>query len=329
MKSAILDSRFSKLLCSGAIALSCLVTLVAAQQTPTKTAAKGKPAAAAAQGKTFATAEAAADALIDATEKYDVAALDEILGPDGKDIVHSGEPARDKELSQAFAAQARQKKSVAKDPKNPLRATLIVGPEDWPFPCPIVKRAGKWSFDTKVGLKELLFRRVGRNELDAIQACHMFVEAQHDYALTKHDGSGINQYARRIISTPGKQDGLAWQNPDGQWVGPLGENVARAISRGYAGTGVEPFHGYYFKVLTGQGPAAPLGQMDFLVKDVMIGGFAMIAAPAQYRITGVKTFMVSHDGVVYEKDLGPNTLDLAKKIDRFNPDKTWTPVKEQ
>ena len=330
MKTSFLNSPLSKLLCLvGTIALSCFLTFGAATQTTTKPAPKAKPAAAVAKTRTFPTAEQAADALIDATEKFDVAALDEILGPDGKDIIHSGEPARDRELSQAFAAQAREKKSVAKDPKNALRATLIVGKEDWPFPVPIVKRGGKWTFDTKAGLQELLYRRIGRNELDAIQACHMFVDAQHDYALAKHDGSGVNQYARRIISTPGKQDGLAWQNPDGQWVGPLGENVARAIQRGYAGTGAEPFHGYYFKVLTGQGPAAPLGQMDFLVKDVMIGGFALIAAPAQYRITGVKTFMVSHDGVVYEKDLGPNTLDLARKIDRFNPDKTWSPVQEQ
>src|SRR5262249_54022842 len=160
----------------------------------------------------------------------------------------------------------------------------------------------------------------GRNELDAIQICRGFVEAEHEYAMTKHDGARVNQYAQRIISTPGKQDGLAWRNSDGTWEGPVGENVARAIERGYSNRN-EPYHGYFFTVLKGQGPDAPLGQMDYLVNGAMIGGFALLAVPAQYRVTGVKTFMVSNDGVVYEKDLGPNTLELAKKIDRFNPDK--------
>ena len=197
---------------------------------------------------------------------------------------------------------------------------------DWPFPVPIVKRGGKWSFDAKAGRQEIFLRRIGRNELDAIQICHGFVEAQHEYALLKREGSGVNQYAQRIISTPGKQDGLAWQNANGTWGGPVGENAARAIESGYKAG--EPYHGYYFKVLKGQGPAAPLGEMDFVVKGLMIGGFALIATPAQYRVTGVKTFMVSHDGVVYEKDLGPNTLEVAKGIERFNPDKTWSPVSE-
>jgi hypothetical protein len=163
--------------------------------------------------------------------------------------------------------------------------------------------------------------------LDAIQICRGYVEAQHDYALLKHDNSGVNQYAQRIISTAGTQDGLAWQNADGTWGGPLGEKVAAAIARGYSSRTV-PYHGYFFKVLKGQGPAAPLGEMDFLVKDVMIGGFALIATPAQYRNTGVQTFMVSHDGVVYQKDLGPKSLELFQTIDRFNPDKSWSPVTE-
>src|SRR5262249_46183555 len=153
-----------------------------------------------------------------------------------------------------------------------------------------------------------------------------FVEAQHEYALTKHDNSHVNQYAQTIIGTPGKQDGLAWQKPDGTWDGPVGENVARAIARGYSGKADEPYHGYFFKVLSGQGPAAPLGQMDYMVNGAMIGGFALIAFPAQYRVTGVKTFIVGSNGVVYQKDLGVNTLDVVKNIERFNPDKSWTPV---
>jgi hypothetical protein len=173
-----------------------------------------------------------------------------------------------------------------------------------------------------------MYRRIGGNELDAISICRHYVEAQHEYALTKRGTSGVNQYAQRIISTAGQQDGLAWQNSDGTWAGPIGEKVAQAIARGYSSR-TEPFHGYFFKILKGQGPAAPLGELDFVVKDVMIGGFALIAFPAQYRVTGVQTFMVSHDGVVYQKDLGPKTVDLAAEIERFNPDKTWIPVVDQ
>jgi Protein of unknown function (DUF2950) len=277
-----------------------------------------------ASARTFPTPQLAADALIAAAEKFDEAELKDILGPDSWDIVHTGEPARDREVANAFAAQARIKNNVSLQPKNPRRAFLSIGEDEWPFPLPIVKGAGGWAFDAKAGRQEILYRRVGRDELDAIQICRGFVEAQHDYALMKHDGSGVNQYAQQIISTPGKQDGLAWQNADGTWGGPVGEKAAQAIAKGYSRN--EPYHGYFFKVLKGQGPAAPLGELDFVVKGVMIGGFALIAAPAQYRITGVKTFMVSHDGVVYEKDLGPKTLELFKTIDRFNPDRSWTPV---
>ncbi|HEU0252474.1 MAG TPA: DUF2950 domain-containing protein [Pyrinomonadaceae bacterium] len=286
----------------------------AAQQTP----------ATQAQAKTFATAQAAADALVDAAEKYDEAALTEVLGSDSYDIVHTGEPARDREVAMAFAAQARTKNRVSTD-KGGRRAFLLVGEDEWPFPLPIVKQKGGWAFDARAGRQEILYRRIGRNELDAIQICRGFVEAQHEYALLKREGSGVNQYAQRIISTPGKQDGLAWQKADGTWDGPVGEKVANAIQRGYTNR-TEPYHGYFFKVLKGQGPAAPLGRLDFVVKDVMIGGFALIAFPAQYRATGVQTFMVSHDGVVYQKDLGPQTKELASQIELFNPDKTWTPV---
>jgi hypothetical protein len=219
------------------------------------------------------------------------------------------------------------KMGVSLDPKSKRRAFISVGNDDWPFPVPIVKTGTVWSFDSKAGLNEILLRRIGRNELDAIEISHGFVEAQNEYVLTKHEGSHVNQYAQKIISTPGKQDGLAWQNPDGTWGGPIGENVARAIEHGYS-TKAQPYHGYFFKVLKGQGPDAPLGQMDYVVNGAMIGGFALIAFPAEYGVTGVKTFMVSNDGVVYEKDFGPKTVEIARKIDRFNPDKTWSPVEE-
>ena len=278
------------------------------------------------KAKSFPTAEEAAKALIEAAEKYDEAALVQILGPESYDIIHTGEPARDREVAQKFAAEARAKNHVAQ-PKNSRRAFLSIGEDEWPFPVPIVKGPSGWSFDARAGRTEILYRRIGSNELNAIEICRGYVEAQHEYALIKR-GAGVNQYAQRIISTPGKQDGLAWRNEDGSWGGPIGEKVAAAIERGYKDRS-EPFHGYFFKVLKGQGPAAPLGELDFVVKDVMIGGFALIAFPAQYRVTGVQTFMVSHDGAVYQKDLGPKTLELAAAIDRFNPDKSWTPVVEQ
>ena len=281
----------------------------------------------AASQTTFATARAAADALVSASESFDVPALKAILGPDGEGLVVTAEPVKDRETATAFAAQAREKLTVDPDPKNPNRAVLSVGKEDWPLPIPIVLKNGTWRFDSKAGRQELLYRRIGRNELDAIQICRGYVEAQHEYALVKHDGSAINQYAQRIISAPGKQDGLAWRNPDGTAGGPVGEDIARIIELGYTDKAT-PYHGYFFKVLKGQGPAAAMGEMDFVVKGVMIGGFALVAAPAEYLVTGVKTFIVSHDGVVYEKDLGEGTLNVFKAMERYNPDKTWKLVLE-
>jgi DUF2950 family protein len=299
------------------LSLSVMLLLSFVPLTPAQTTVATK-------GKAFPTAQDAANALIEAAEKYDEPAMTEILGPDSYDIIHTGEPARDREVAKEFAEQARLKNKVVMQARNTRRAFLNIGDDDWPFPVPLVKGPTGWSFDTKAGRTEILYRRVGNNELSAIQICRGYVEAQQEYALAKKEG-GVNQYAQRIISTPGTQDGLAWQNADGTWGGPIGEKVAAAIARGYNNRN-EPFHGYFFKVLKGQGPAAPLGEMDFVVKGVMIGGFALIAFPAQYRVTGVQTFMVSHDGVVYQKDLGPKTVELANAIDRYNPDKSWTPV---
>jgi hypothetical protein len=198
----------------------------------------------------------------------------------------------------------------------------VVGEAEWPLPIPLLKRNGKWSYDASAGRQEILLRRIGENELDAIRICRGFVEAQHEYAIEKHDASDLNEYAQRIISTPGKHDGLAWQNPDGSWGGPVGEAIARAIAEGYTAN-PQAYHGYYFKVLKGQGPDALMGQMNFVVNGAMIGGFALAAVPAQYRVTGIKTFIVSHEGTVYEKDLGPETLKALKQIEVYNPDKTW------
>jgi Protein of unknown function (DUF2950) len=272
--------------------------------------------------KTFATPKQAADALVQAAADFDVAALKEILGPGGEDLVESEDTVRDKERATTFATKAREKESVVIDPQNPDRAIFSIGSEDWPLPIPIIKRNGKWLFDSKAGRQEILFRRIGTNELDAIQICRGYVEAQHEYALKKHDGAEVNQYAQKIIATSGKEDGLAWQNSDGSWGGPVGENIAKAIQQGYSSKS-QPYHGYYFKILKGQGPDTPLGAMDFVVNGAMIGGFALAAAPAEYRVTGVKTFIVSYEGVVYQKDLGADTLNIFKSMELYNPDKTW------
>ena len=278
--------------------------------------------------KQFDNPKQATDALIQATETFDVPALEEILGPDSADLISSEDPVQDKQRAVAFATRAKEKMAVEPLDKDPNRVILMVGNDNDPLPIPIVKQKGKWIFDTKTGRQEILNRRIGANELDAIAICRGFVEAQHEYAQEKHDDSKVNQYAQKIISTPGKHDGLAWKEADGTWAGPVGEGIAKALEQGYSKK-TEPYHGYYFKVLKGQGPAAPMGQMDFVVEGTMIGGFALAAAPAQHRVTGVETFIVGPDGVVYQKDLGPETLKVFEKMDRYNPDKTWKPTDDQ
>jgi len=303
------------------IALFCIATTFskAAQQPQQKASAPLQAQ------KTFATPQQASEALIQATETFNLPALKEILGTAGEDLVSSEDPVQDKNLAAAFATKAQEKNQITLDPKNSGRAILSVGSDDWPLPIPLVKKEGKWYFDTKAGREEILFRRIGANELDAIQICRGYVEAQREYALEKHDNAEVNQFAQRIISTPGKHDGLAWRDTDGTLGGPLAEGVAKAIEQGYTDKG-RPYHGYYFKILKGQGPAAPLGQLDFVVNGAMIGGFALAAAPADYQITGVKTFLVSYSGVVYQKDLGPDTLRVFKDMKLYNPDKTWEPT---
>jgi len=301
------------------IAVFCIAATLsrAGKQSVQKASTRSQPAP-----KAFATPKQASEALIQATATFDLPVLKEILGPDGEDLVSSEDPVRDKNIAAAFATKAREKNQITVDPKNSTRAILSVGNDDWPLPIPLVKKEGKWSFDTKAGREEVLFRRIGANELDVIQICRGYVEAQNEYALEKHDNAEVNQYAQRIISTPGKHDGLAWQNSDGTWGGPVGEGIAKALAQGYTDRS-QPYHGYYFKILKGQGPAAPLGKIDFMVNGAMIGGFALAAAPAEYRVTGVKTFLVSYEGVVYQKDLGPDTLKIFKDMQLYNPDKTW------
>ena len=311
----------------GAMRLAaCLAMVCGLGLSPASHAAGAAPASTAeVRQKSFATPEQAAEALVGAAERFDVDALMAILGPDGEDLVVTGDPVLDRNQSTEFALQARARSRVERDPAIVRTATLYIGTEDWPMPIPIVEDGGQWRFDTEAGRTEILYRRIGRNELDAIEACRNYVVAQNEYGLLRHEGSSVNQYAQRIISTPGKRDGLVWRAEDGSLQGPLAPALARMLSEGYSSRH-EPIHGYYFKVLKGQGPAAPLGELDYVVKGVMIGGFALVAAPAEYEVTGVKTFIVSQDGVVYERDLGPATLEQFRAMERFNPDVAWDPV---
>lgn len=323
MRTTSAHSGFSRRLCMlSAIAWALAPSLVMAQSArPAPAAATVSPNGA----RLFDTPQQAADALVDAAEKFDQHDLTQIFGPQADAVIFTGEYAQDRKHALDFAAEAREKESVSVDSKTGRRAFVLVGNEDWPFPVPLVKTGEKWFFDSKAGLQELLYRRIGANELDAIDICRGYVDAQDDYATRQRKLYDVSQYAQQIISTPGKQDGLAWQTSDGTWEGPIGENIAKAIEKGFTGA-ADPYHGYFFKILKGQGPAAPLGEMDYVVKGIMIGGFALVAAPAEYGATGVNTFIVSNDGVVYQKDLGPGTLDEFKKMELFNPDKSWTPV---
>ena len=272
--------------------------------------------------KAFDSPQQAADALVAAAAAGDNAALMTIFGPDAKDLVTSGDAVEDKNRLAKFAELAKQKLHVATDPKKPGTAEVEVGPEDWPLPIPLTQKGGKWRFDAKAGRKEILARRIGGNELEAINLLRGYVEAQEEYASVARDGNHRPQYAEKWVSTPGRQDGLSWKNPDGTTGGPIGDVVAKALAAGYTSK-AEPFHGYFFRTLTKQGPSARLGERDYVVNGRMIGGFAAMAWPANYGVTGIMTLMVNNDGVVYQKDLGPDTAKIAPTIDSFDPDKTW------
>lgn len=271
--------------------------------------------------QSFNSADDAARALAAAVKsgvKQDVL---KVLGPDGQDIVDSGDEVANAAARAKFLSAYDAKHSVQIDGK---KASLIVGSDDFPFPIRLIHADTGWQFDTAEGRREILYRRIGRNELDTIQTCLAYVDAQGEYA-DKDRGAGIGTYAQRIVSTPGKTDGLYW--PSDKNDSPLGELAAEASSEGYkAGEGPQPYHGYSFKILTRQGPSAPAGALNYVVKGKMIGGFALVAYPADYGNSGVMTFMVSHAGTVYQKDLGEDTNTIASRMTSFDPDKTWKMV---
>ena len=279
--------------------------------------------------RTFDTARQAADALVQAAGAGDVDAVVAMFGPASKGILPSGDPVADKNDLARFAERAKESMEIQLRPGKPTQAVINVGHDDWPMPVPIVRMAnGKWQFDAKQGREEILARRIGSNELDAIAFLRDYADAQEEYASEDRDGNGINQYAQKSISTPGKHDGLSWWNADKTPGGPLGDEMAKVLEAGYS-SNTEPYNGYYFRTLTSQGPAARLGARDYIIKGMMIGGFAAIAWPANYGVTGVQTFMVNNDGDVYQKDLGPETGKIAPNIKAFNPDKTWLVTEDE
>jgi len=278
--------------------------------------------------KTFPTPKAAVKAMIAACAKDDVNALLGIFGPEGKDIVQSGDPSDDADRRARFAKSAGEKFKVIPNPNNPDKMLVSVGKNDWPFPVPLVRREGRWFFDSAEGAKEIIARRIGKNELDAIEICRGYVEAQFEYAQT-HRRNGVPEYAQKIVSSTGTQDGLYWEKGK--------DGIDCQVPKGFAEAAVgmsmekrEPFHGYYFRILTAQGPAAHGGAVSYIVNGSMMGGFALVAWPAEYGVSGVQTFIVNHDGTVYEAHLGPETIRTAGEMTDFNPaGPVWSPVQSQ
>ena len=282
----------------------------------------------AATNRAFAAPEDAVKALADAVKTGNLDALLALFGPEGRELSASSDPATARMNRQVFAVAFREQWRL--EDATPTRKTLVVGNEDWPFPVPLVKGADGWRFDTVAGKEEVLARRIGRNELQAIATSRAYVTAQQRYAQQGHDGKPAGVHATKLKSDPGKENGLYWPTARGQKRSPLGDLVAQAAAEGRQlnadRTQPTPLHGYYFKILTGQGAAAPGGARSYIVKGEMTGGFALVAWPAQYDATGVMTFIVNQDGTVRERDLGPKTDAIARKMTVYNPDASWRQV---
>ncbi len=282
------------------------------------------------QQMSFASPEEAVNALVAAVKANDKKEILAILGPEGKELMSSGDEVADKTGREKFlkAYDEMNKLEKASDSK----IILHIGKDDWSLPIPVVEKSKKWVFDTKAGKEEILNRRIGRNELNVIEVLHAYVDAQCEYASKDRSGDGVAQFAQKIISTEGKEDGLYWKAKEGEEMSPLGPFVAQAASEGYAqkggGINLSPYHGYYYKILKGQGKYATGGAYDYVVKGKMILGYALVAYPAQYGNSGIMTFIVNQTGVIYEKNLGKDTVSIAEAMKKFNPDKTWRKVKE-
>jgi hypothetical protein len=271
----------------------------------------------------FASPEDAVAALVAAVKANDKKALIDILGSEGRSLIDSGDAVADRNARQRFVAEYESAHRLA---AGGGKVILHVGQDDYPFPIPLVPDGILWRFDTRAGKDEILTRRIGKNELNAIQTCLAYVDAQREYYSEDRNADGVREYATRFASTPGRHDGLFWKTKPGEQLSPLGPLVAAARGEGYrrgkAGSPV-PYHGYFYRILTAQGPGATGGAYDYIAHGRMIGGFALVAFPAQYGVSGVMTFIVNHEGVVYEKDLGPDTTSIARGMKLFNPDSSW------
>lgn len=263
--------------------------------------------------------EAAASALLAAMKGGDAMAVHQVLGPGSGRLIRSGDPVADRLGRERFIAAYEKLSRIERE--GEAKATLLIGEKEWPFPFPIVMADGKWRFDARSGAEEILNRRIGRNELSAIQVCLAYVDAQREYALTAGNVGGLKEYAARFVSSPGRRDGLYWPTKEGDPQSPLGPIASKAKEEGYAS---QPYHGYHYRILTSQGPDAPGGAYDYVVKGRMIGGFAMVAWPARWGASGVMTFVVNHDGVVYQKNLGRETGQVVSRMTSFDPDASWT-----
>ena len=273
---------------------------------------------------TFASPEEAVGAMVKALNSNDLKALEAIFGPGSRDLLTSGDPVADQSGRERFLKLYGERSRLEQTADE---VVLSIGNEDWPFPIPLVKKDGLWGFDTEEGREEILARRIGRNELDAIQVCLAYVDAQREYALKDRDADGLLQYAQKFRSDKGMKNGLYWDVKEDEKQSPLGPLFAAAQEKGYSGKSgggqPVPYYGYYYRILKGQGKNAPGGAYDYMVKGKMIGGFALVAYPAKYASSGIMTFIVNQDGVVYQKDLGRNTEKAVQAIKLFNPDSTW------
>jgi hypothetical protein len=287
--------------------------------------ALGVSAGCGARQQSYGSPEEAAEALLAAVKAGKTDALLKVLGPDTQPMLESGDPVQDQNARDAFLTEYEASHSLTRDDQG--RTVLQVGADEWPFPFPIVEDNGKWRFDSTEGVEEIINRRVGANELFTIQACLAYVDAQRDYYLRNPDGDPLLHYAQRLVSTEGKRDGLYFEVSGDEPESPLGAAFAKARDDGYFKEGVprpEPFHGYVYRLLVSQGANATGGAYDYIAGGQMIGGFALIAYPADYGNSGVMTFMVNHDGVVFSKDLGPDTARVAGAVTQFDPDGSWT-----
>jgi len=280
--------------------------------------------------KSFVSPEEAVNVLVAAVKADDRKEMLAILGPEGKELMSSGDEVADKAGRAKFLKAYDEMNKLEKASAGKM--ILHIGKDDWSLPIPVVKKGNTWVFDIKAGKEEILNRRIGRNELNVIDVLHAYINAQCEYASKDRNGDGVVQFAPKIVSTEGKYDGLYWEAQEGEEMSPLGPFVAQAASEGYAkkggGINLSPFHGYYYKILKGQGKYATGGAYDYVVKGKMILGYALIAYPAQYGNSGIMTFIVNQAGVIFEKDIGKNTVSIAKAVKTFNPDKTWREVKE-